>query len=83
MSSTWNSFALEISDLCDQVKSIKPVVRTKAIDRIDQILNNRENELLELFTRDEVEISWTQFFESVSDGMIKVRTNLIFLFLFY
>lgn len=71
-STTWNAFENEISDLCGDVKSTKVNVRTKGIERIDQILNSRENELLELFTRD-VDISWILFFGSVSEAMTKVR----------
>lgn len=72
MSTTWKAFENEIIDLCSDVRSSKVPVRTKAIDRIDQILNSREQEIFELFDR-EIEVSWIEFFESVSDGMIKVR----------
>lgn len=71
-STTWEAFENEIRDLCGDVRSTKLPVRTKAIERIDQILNSRENELLELFTKD-VQISWIEFFESVSEAMTKVR----------
>lgn len=73
MSTTWKAFENEIIDLCSDVRSAKVPVRTKAVDRIDQILNSRENEILELFVKD-VEVTWIDFFESVSDGMTKVRT---------
>lgn len=69
-STTWEAFENEISDLCGDVRSTKVPVRSKAIDRIDQILNSREKELLDT---KHVNISWIELFESICEAMTKVK----------
>lgn len=73
-----NSLAKELLVIRTEIQSSKPTPRTKALEKLSYIFDNRCEEIVRLLSLAyiEAETSWTQLFETLNDALQQQTINL-------